>query len=147
MAQWHKFAKYQLSQPDRLMKHHIKLIIAICFRQKSATLQKSPHAPSNKTKENKTELLILVLHSCLWRSPSKPSWEVTQVSETQSIGIQLPAPFEYLYDNFAAKVGDIFLSEVDATAVQTVFPDSHCKYSTIISILLMMGSRLYEPTP
>ena len=107
----------------------------------------APHAPSNKTKENKTKLLIPTLHSRLWRSPSKPSGKVTQVSQTQSVGIQLPAPFEYLYDNFAAKVGDLFLSEVDATAVHTVFRERHSKYSIVISILLMRDAHFYEPTP
>ena len=119
------------------------------FPTKKYNKIEAPYAPSNKKKKKNTKQnRSSFLHSTLcWKSPSKPSWEVTQVSQTQSVGIQLPAPFEYLYDNFAAKVGDIFLSEVDVTAVHTVFRESHCKYSIIISILLMRDAHLYKPTP
>ena len=138
--------KYQFSQSDRLMKHHIKPNIAKCFRQKSTTLQK-PHM-QHPTKLKKTkQKLFLALRSHLWRSPSKPSGEVTQVSQPQSVGIQLLVPFKYLYDNFAAKVWDIFLSEVDAMVVHTVFRESYCKYPTFISILLTRHTHLYELTP
>ena len=106
------------------------------------------HHPTKKKKKNTKQNRSSFLHSTLcWKSPSKPSWEVTQVSQTQFVGVQLPAPIEFLYYNFAAKVGDIFLSEVDATVVHTVFHESNCKYSIVIFILLTRDARLYEPTP